>query len=155
MTMQLRRSMVGVAFAGLCAASLCAPSVVAHAQDAGYLDAKREQGDGYVPAPSDAQRRAPEGYLDAADAPAGGYFGQPKSTSDTTDTFVAAPENAREHINGGLLMLIAYAGFWLLAIGYVTTLAGRARHANRELVDLRRHIEDLDDRIEEMEARRA
>lgn len=155
MMMQLRRPLVA-----LFAISICASALVAQAQPTGYLDGNTDNAPGYLtPDAAERQDAPPSGYLNAPDAgyvapaPAeGGYFGRPKST---TDTFVPAPENARENVNGGTLMLIAYAGFWLLTIGYVTSIASRARHANRELVELRRHIQELDDRIEELDARGA
>lgn len=136
-----------------------APAFSAFAQEDGYLaEPSSGEAEGYIPAPeADAPARAlgeaPEGYLPATGQGSGGYLANTKSISD--EGFVAAPAGATEQINGGRLMLIAYAGFWLLAFAYVATLAGRARTARREVVELRRQIQEIDDRLEDLEQRGA
>lgn len=138
-----------------------APALVASAQEPdGYLaQPSADDAQGYIPAqdadaPVRALGDAPEGYLPAVGQGGGsGYLATSKSTSE--EGFVAAPEGATEQINGGRLMLIAYAGFWLFAFVYVATLAGRARTARREVVELRRQIQEIDDRLEDLEQRDA
>lgn len=128
--------------------------------------ASAQSNDGYVPAPSNAP--AP-GYLNAAPAGApaverepaqeGGYLNQGNSQggylsnkSNANDAFVPATADARENINGGMLMLIAYALFWVFTLVYVASLARRGRDAQREVADLRNQIRELDERLEDLEA---
>lgn len=127
---------------------------------------------GYLQGGSDHARQAPPTLRNADGAylqqdarggylPTGGgdgYLGgaQTKGAGSLdTDGFVAAPAGSTEQINGGRLMLIAYAGFWLLALAYIASLAGRARTASKEATELRRQLQELEDRLEDLEAGRS
>ncbi len=65
--------------------------------------------------------------------------------------FVPAPDGEGENINGGALMLAAYGVFWVLILGYVGTLASRARRDSAEMGALKRQVTDLEDRLDEIE----
>lgn len=135
----------------------------AHAQqnsaDAGYLQEAKEPSGYVAPDASRSPVRAEgEGYLSPPPnlGNSGGYLSaQTKSVGGADgDSFVAAPAGSTEQINGGRLMLLAYAGFWLLALAYIASLASRARTANKELLELRRELQELDDRLEDLESGR-
>lgn len=150
----------------LLSALVLAPLSVATAQafsadEAGYLAPKEPNAPGYIApegrsaAPEGAPgylQNTPDGYLPRSGSGGGGYL---KSAPGANDGFVAAPAGSTEQINGGRLMLIAYAGFWLLSLAYISTLARRARAANKEVVDLRQQLLELDDRMEDLEAGRS
>lgn len=107
--------------------------------------------EGYLPtqgdkaAPRDAS--APEGYL----PPSSKTAAQENTPND--DGFVPVQKSDENTIDGGRLMLLAYAGFWLIALGYITTLAQRARRTGKDVVELHRRLQELDDRIEDLETR--
>ena len=65
--------------------------------------------------------------------------------------FVAARREDMEQVNGGALMLIAYALFWVMVVTWVALLARRAALISNQLVDVRRQLTDLDDRLDELE----
>lgn len=124
-----------------------------------------------IPALGIAQdSHAPEGYLPAAEAeqaPEGapsGYLPADEVQNSRDDDEVArakpdgfAPAPASvsnaERVDGGRLMILAYIGFWLIALGYIATLAQRARRTGREVVELHRQVQELDDRMEDIETR--
>lgn len=123
------------------------PAAAAPSAGGVYLDSGRGAGAdaGYVR----AQDGAPAGYLAPSDSGQAGYL-QNKSAPGG-EGFVPAPADARENINGGSLMLIAYTLFWIFTLVYVVSLAKRGREAQRELTDLRNQLRELDERMEELE----
>lgn len=147
-----------------CAAAIALTMVTFHASAQQGASQGAQQGSGgYIPAPSvpsdngylreaPVPAPAPSGYMGNSRPQSGGYLNN--KSAPTTDTFVPATAESRENINGGTLMLIAYAGFWLLMLGYVVTLASRARTARREADELKRQIGEIDDRLEDLEAGR-
>lgn len=125
-----------------CCALILPTATFAQENDApeGYLPAQGEKA-----APRDAS--APEGYLPAGSNPAS------KDSAPQADGFVPAEKSSAETVDGGRLMLLAYAGFWLIALGYIATLAQRARRTGKDVVELHRRLQELDDRIEDLETR--
>lgn len=108
-----------------------------------------EAPDGYLRA-EDGQK-APEGYLPATSKTTQRDAGK---ADRKPEGFVPAETLGTDSVDGGKLMLIAYAGFWLLALLYIAMLAGRARRTGKEVVELHRQLQELDDRIEDLETRR-
>lgn len=133
-------------FAALCMLSLAL--ALPHQGSTQTHDADDAPPSGYLRA-DDQEDAAPEGYLPASS----------KSSEDApqerADGFVAAEASQGERVDGGRLMLLAYAGFWLIALAYITTLAQRARRTGKEVVELHRQLKELDDRIEDLERRGA
>lgn len=72
-------------------------------------------------------------------------------SSSSEDGFVSAPAGDAETVNGGTLMLIAYALLWLLVLFYVLVLARRARSAREEIDELGLQLRELDERLDELE----
>lgn len=134
---------------------------------------------GYLPAAEAGQAKdgaadaAPSGYLPAAEAgqeqgavdedvPAG-YLPAGDAQGRDSDEIARAKEagyapapttvSSADTVDGGRLMILAYIGFWLLALGYIATLAQRARSTGREVVELHRQVQELDDRMEDIETR--
>lgn len=149
---------------GLCsvAAVLVVCSGAWAQSDGGYLAPAPAPNapEGYLPAENPNPAPAPSGYLQAGERGGylqegnsrGGYF---EDKAATADVFVPAPADARENINGGTLMLIAYTLFWLFTLVYVGALAVRGRAAQREVADLQNRIRELDERLEDLENGRA
>lgn len=106
----------------------------------------------------------PDGYLRANEAPTApdGYLpasSQNKASDRALDParpegFVPADKASPESVDGGKLMLLAYAGFWLIALLYIATLAQRARRTRNEVLELHRQLQEIDDRLEDLETRR-
>lgn len=77
-----------------------------------------------------------------------------EAMADLSETgFVAAEPGTGDQIDGGMLMIAGYGVFWTLIFGYVFLLARRQRKVAGELDELRRRMEDLDDRLDEAEGR--
>lgn len=72
-------------------------------------------------------------------------------SSSSEDGFVSAPAGEAETVNGGTLMLIAYALLWLLVLSYVLVLARRARGAREAIDELGLQLRELDERLDELE----
>lgn len=134
---------------------------------------------GYLPAAEAEQAKdgaadaAPTGYLPAAeagqaqgevdDAAPTGYLPAGKARTADDDEIAQAKEagyapaptrtSSADTVDGGRLMILAYIGFWLLALGYIATLAQRARRTGREVVELHRQVQELDDRMDDIETR--
>lgn len=127
--------------------ALAAPSAAFAAEDSAADDAPS----GYFEGTEDADKaEAPEGYLPASSK------NTAATEQDKADGFVAADRSSQaDTVDGGKLMLLAYAGFWLIALIYITTLAQRARRTGKEVVELHRQLKELDDRIEDLETRGA
>ncbi len=126
--------------------ALVAFAPIAHAQDAApsqdapaYLE--QEDGGQYL------QNGEKSGYVQQE---ADGYIKSARTKSTQPD-YAPAPAGQPNEVNGGLLMLIAYAGFWLIALAYMVSLATRARKTSQEVLSLYRRIQELDDRIEDLE----
>lgn len=77
-----------------------------------------------------------------------------ETSDDLSETgFVAAEPDVGSEVDGGALLIAGYAVFWALIFGYVFLLARRQRNVTSELDELRRRMEDLDDRLDEAEGR--
>lgn len=74
--------------------------------------------------------------------------------SELSETgFRPASEVQKETVNGGMLLIIAYAVVWLLIAGYVFVVGRRARRINQELDAVQLLARDLDARLDEAERR--
>lgn len=81
-----------------------------------------------------------------------GSGGTTDAMADLSATgFVAAEPGTGDQIDGGMLMIAGYGVFWALIFGYVFILARRQRRVAGELEELRRRMEDLDDRLDDAE----
>lgn len=115
--------------------------------------------EGYLPAgqtgqvQDDASNAAPTGYLPPGKAQNAAV--EDEIARAKADGFAPAPSSVSnaESVDGGRLMILAYIGFWLIALGYIATLAQRARRTGREVVELHRQVQELDDRMEDIEVR--
>lgn len=70
----------------------------------------------------------------------------------TESGFRPASEVEQDTVDGGLLLIAAYAVAWILIAGYVFIVAKRARQANVELDAVRLLARDLEARLDESEA---
>lgn len=70
----------------------------------------------------------------------------------TESGFRPASEVEKDTVDGGLLLIVAYAIAWVLIAGYVFIVAKRARQANIELNAVRLLARDLEVRLDESEA---
>lgn len=61
--------------------------------------------------------------------------------------FVTAAANT-DSVPGGALLLAAYVVFFFLIAAYVAVLAGQHSRTTAELGEIRKRLEDLDDRLE-------
>ena len=60
-------------------------------------------------------------------------------------------QGAGESVPGGTFLLLAYVAFFGLVVGYVGFLARRQRAVSEEFGALRRSVEDIDDRLDEIQ----
>lgn len=105
----------------------------------------------FASAPGVAQTEAPT--LAAEEAPAERASYDAEALSD--QGFQAVSGRGDEaSIPGGRLMLAAYLAFLALLAGYGVRLAARHTAVQGELANLRRLMEDVDDRLDELEKRR-
>lgn len=82
----------------------------------------------------------------AQDAPEAEYSADELSD----DGFRAASGNSSDEVPGGPLMVAAYMALWLLVGGYVFRLARRHKQVQGEYASLRKAIEDIDDRLNDL-----
>lgn len=61
-------------------------------------------------------------------------------------------QGAGESVPGGTFLLIAYVAFFGLVVGYVVHLARKQRAVAAEFGALRKSVEDIDDRLDELQA---
>ena len=89
--------------------------------------------------PAAAQANAPAAIVADVDdsAPAG-------------DAYRPAEDGEIEPVPGGTFMLLAYLALWVATGGYLFRLASRHRAVQAELGVLRRLLEDIDDRLNEL-----
>jgi CcmD family protein len=72
----------------------------------------------------------------------------------TESGFQQAPAGQTETIDGGALLLAAYAVAWLLIAGYVYIIARRSRETQAELQAINLLSRDLESRLDEYEEAR-
>ena len=72
----------------------------------------------------------------------------------TESGFQQAPAGQTETVDGGALLLAAYAVAWLLIAGYIYIIARRSRETKAELQAINLLSRDLESRLEEYEEAR-
>lgn len=77
--------------------------------------------------------------------------GSADSMETVNDEGFQAATGEGEEISGGTLMIIAYGAFWTLVLGYVVFLVRKQGAVRDELFALNRRMEDMDDRLDEID----
>jgi len=62
-----------------------------------------------------------------------------------------AAEGGGEEVDGGMLMIVAYGAFWVMVLGYVVFLVRKQGTVSGELLALNRRMEEMDDRLDEID----
>lgn len=62
-----------------------------------------------------------------------------------------APGEQGDAVSGGWLLVAAYVGMWTILMVWVGAMVRRAQAAATSLADVRRRLQDVDDRLDELE----